>query len=257
MITIKTPEDIAKLRKAGKILAQILKELSETTVEGISTKEIDDKANELCKKYKSVPVFLNYQPYGADRPYPASICVSINDEIVHGIPNERPRILKTGDVVTLDMGISYQNMIVDSATTVGVGKVDAGAQKLMDVTRGALAAGIKASQVGARTGDIGLAIESFVKKNSKFGIAENLGGHGVGYEVHEDPFVPNIGKKGQGPALKPGMVIAVEPIINEGTPRATMDSDGYTYRTADGKRSAQFEHTIVITEKGPEILTVL
>ena len=257
-----------KLRKAGKILAEMLSLLSKKAVPGVTTLEIDNYTNELCKKYGVVPVFLNYQPYGAERPFPASICVSINDEIVHGVPNETPRTLAEGDIVSLDMGVSYEGMIVDSAVTVGVGQIDEKAERLLDATRGALKAGIKAAQSGSRTGDIGFAIEDFVNKEAKsfaekndiknikpFGIAENLGGHGVGYEVHEDPFVPNFGKKNQGPVLKPGMVIAIEPMLNEGTDRIMLGRDGWVYQTLDGKRSAHFEHTILITDKGPEILT--
>ncbi len=268
MITIKKEEDIVRLRKAGKILAAMLVELSKKTLPGVSTLDIDNYTNELCKKYGVVPVFLNYKPYGASRPFPASICVSINDEIVHGIPNETPRTFKEGDIVSLDMGVSYEGMIVDSATTVGVGKIDEAAQRLLDTTRGSLKAGIKAAVSGSRTGDIGFAVEDFVNNESKifaektglkkikpFGIAENLGGHGVGYEVHEDPFVPNFGKKNQGPILKPGMVIAIEPMLNEGTDRIMIGRDGWVYQTLDGKRSAHFEHTVLITDKGPEILT--
>jgi len=256
MITLKTKEEIALLREGGAILAAILKKTAEAVRPGISTKDINDLVNKLCAEYNVTPVFLNYKPYGAPRPYPASICVSINEEVVHGIPNEKPRVLKDGDIVSLDMGISYKNLITDSAITVGVGEIDARAKKLLEVTEKALYIGINAAGVGAKTGDIGYAIEKYVKPQG-FSLPVELGGHGVGHSVHEDPFIANFGKKGQGPALKPGMVIAIEPMVNEGNARVSFDEDGYTVRTSDGKRSAHFEHTVAITENGPEILTQL
>jgi methionyl aminopeptidase len=255
-ITIKTKEEIEILREGGKILARILNELKEKAVPGVDTNALNDVANELCKKYGATPTFLNYLPHGAPRPYPASLCVSINDEVVHGIPNEKPRILKEGDVVSLDMGIKYKNLITDSAITVGVGKIDAQAQRLLKINEQALYAGIDAAVVGAHTGDIGDAVEKIVKP-AGFSLPVELGGHGVGYEVHEDPFIANFGKKGQGPVLKPGMVICIEPMVNEGKAKIIFEDDGYTVRTADGKRSSHFEHTVAITESGPEILTKL
>ena len=256
MITIKTPDEIKTLREGGRILVRILDMVSKKTIPGVSTDELNDYVNELCNKEDVIPVFLNYTPYGAKRAYPASICISINDEVVHGIPNEQPRILREGDIVSLDMGISYKKLIVDSAITVGVGEIDEKAKRLLDITKKALEVGVNAVHEGVKTGDIGEAIESFVKKY-KFAIAEDLGGHGVGYHVHEDPFIPNIGMKGQGPALKEGMVIAIEPMLNEGTAKVYIDKDGYTIKTADGKRSAHFEHTVAITKDGCEILTSL
>jgi len=254
MITIKTKEEIEILRQGGKILADILADLASFVAPGITTMQINDRVNKLCKEKDATPVFLNYKPDGAPRPYPASICVSINDEVVHGIPNEKPRVLKEGDVVSLDMGILYKKLITDSAVTVGVGKIDAKAEKLLKINEQALYAGIDAAVVGAHTGDIGYAVEKVVKPHG-FGLPVELGGHGVGYAVHEDPFITNFGKKGQGPALRAGMVIAIEPMLNEGTPDIIFEADGYTVRTADGKRSSHFEHTVVITEEGPEILT--
>ena len=255
-ITLKSKEEIAILKEGGQILARILNELKLKAVPGVSTKELNDLADELCKKYNVRPTFLNYQPHSAPRPYPASLCVSINDEIVHGIPNEKPRVLNNGDVVSLDMGIEYKKLITDSAITVGVGEIDSKAKKLLELTEKALYAGIDAAVVGAKTGDIGVAVEKIIKP-AGFGLPVELGGHGVGYEVHEDPFIANFGKKGQGATLKPGMVICIEPMVNEGTAKAIFEDDGYTVRTADGKRSAHFEHTVAITESGPKILTTL
>ena len=173
---------------------------------------------------------------------------------MHGIPNETEKLIKEGDIVTLDAGLIHEGLFTDSALTVGVGKIDAKAKKLIDTTKKALAVGIKAVRAGATTGDIGFAIETFVKPYG-FGIVRELAGHGVGYGVHEEPFVPNFGKKGEGVELRTGMVIAIEPMLNEGGADVVLDADGYTYRTKDGSRSAHFEHTVVVTEYGAEILT--
>lgn len=254
MVILKTPEQIQTMREGGALLASILLSVKEKVVPGISTKELNDYADELCKKNAVTPVFLNYTPYGSSRPYPASLCVSLNDEIVHGIPNEKPRVLKEGDIVSLDMGIKYQGLIVDSALTVIAGKGDPYAERLLKVTEEALYAGIDAANAGKRTGDIGHAIEKAVKPHG-FSLPEELGGHGVGQSVHEDPFVPNFGKPKQGVLLKEGMVFAIEPMVNEGSKKIYLDRDGYTYRTADGKRSAHFEHTVAIVDGVAEILT--
>jgi methionyl aminopeptidase len=198
--------------------------------------------------------FLNYQPAGAKRPYPASVCISINDEVVHGIPNEKLKIFKEGDIVSIDVGLIHKNLIVDSAITVGVGKIDEVAERLLTTTRQALEIAIIATKAGGTTGDIGYAVQKFVEP-SGFSIIEDLCGHGVGYEVHEEPFVPNFGVRKRGPILPIGLVIAIEPMLNEGSKDIVLDKDGYTYRTKDGKRSAHFEHTVVVTENGAEILT--
>ncbi|MCC7004317.1 type I methionyl aminopeptidase [Candidatus Nomurabacteria bacterium] len=256
MITIKTPQEIMTLKEGGKHLAFVLSLLTKEVKPGVSTSYLNDVAIREIGKLGDKPAFLNYTPYGAKRPYPAAICISVNDEIIHGIPNENSKILKEGDIVSLDLGIVHNGLITDSAVTVPVGKVDESAKKLLKVTSAALLAGIKAAKGGGFVGDIGAEIEKHAKK-AGFGIAEELCGHGVGYSVHEDPYVPNFGKKGQGPKLKPGMVIAIEPMFNEGTGKTKIDKDGYTFRTADGKRSAHFEHTIVITDGKPEILTVI
>lgn len=253
MITIKKPEEIALLREGGKRLAFILRELVQAVKVGGAAKELDALAYKLALDGGDKPSFLGYTPYGARDPYPGSICVSINEEVVHGIPTEE-KIFKDGDVVAIDMGLVHAGLITDAAVTVIVGKGDPKAKKLVSTTRKALELGIKAARGGARVGDIGFAIESYVRPLG-FGLAEGLAGHGVGYEVHEDPYVPNTGKAGEGPLLKPGMVIAIEPMLNEGTDAVVFDKDGYTVRTRDRKRSAHFEHTILITEKGAEVLT--
>lgn len=267
-VTIKTAADIDILRKAGKILAGILGELAKAVKPGISSQSLEDLARKLTSEGGAKPAFLGYTPYGAPRPYPAALCLSTNDVVVHGIPNINPYKLKEGDIVTLDMGISYQGMIVDSAVTVGVAEVDAQGKQLLKAGKESLDAAIElckhwpkhslGKKPGIKTGDIGAAIEKageYYRKKYGFHFAEGVGGHGVGYHVHEDPFVPNFGQPGQGVVLKPGMVIAIEPILNEGDERITLDDDEYTYRTFDGKRCVHFEHTVLITETGAEILT--
>lgn len=254
MITKKKPKEIEILREGGRRLADILARLSAMVAPGVSTLTLNEKAAEILKEYGDKSSFLNYQPYGAKRPYPATLCVSINDAVVHGIPNETPVHLKEGDIVSLDMGLIHRGMYLDGAVTVPVGVIDAASQKLLNITREALMVGIKACKSGATSGDVGFAIESFVKPYG-YGIIEELAGHGVGYKVHEDPYMPNYGKKGEGEMLEPGMVLAIEPMLNIGSKKIKLDKDGYTYRTADGSRSAHFEHTILITEKGAEILT--
>ncbi|MEK7163480.1 MAG: type I methionyl aminopeptidase [Patescibacteria group bacterium] len=253
-VKIKTAKDIEILRAGGRRHAFILNEVAGAVAPGISIKDLDNLAARLILEGGDKAAFLGYKPYGAKRPYPASLCVSVNDAVVHGIPNEKSYILKEGDIVSLDLGLEHRGLITDMAVTVPVGKIDAKAKKLIKITREALELGVKAAKPGSTTGHIGEAVESHVAPHG-FGIVEELAGHGVGYGVHEDPYIPNYGKAGEGEPLVPGMVVAIEPIINEGTKKVKLDPDGYTYRTADGKRSAHFEHTIVITDRGCEILT--
>ena len=254
MIRIKTKEDIAILREGGKRHAYILKELARMTKPGVRTAELNQRAEELIREGGDTAAFLNYQPYGAKRPYPASVCISVNDEVVHGIPNENDRELKEGDIVSIDLGIVHKGMVTDAAITVPVGAISPECARLIEVTREALMVGIKAAKGGRRVGDISSAIERIGIANG-YGIVEDLAGHGVGYEVHEDPYVPNYGDPGIGETLKPGMVIAIEPMFNIGSKKIKLDKDGYTYRTSDGKPSAHVEHTVVITKSGAEILT--
>ena len=254
MVTIKTKADIAILREGGKRHAYILKEVAKLVKPGVHVVKLDEKAAELIREGGDTPAFLNYQPYGAARPYPATLCVSINDEIVHGIPTEGDKILNEGDIVSLDLGLVHKNLITDGAITVPVGKIKPELEELLSVTKSALMAGIKAAKAGARVGDISNAIQTIGVAHG-YGIVEELAGHGVGYHVHEDPYVPNFGRAGKGDLLKEGMVIAIEPMFNLGTKKIKLDTDGYTYRTADGKPSAHFEHTVVITKSGVEVLT--
>lgn len=253
MIIIKTPAEIEILREGGRRLATILYKVKEKVAPGISTKELDDYAYKLIKEGGDEPAFLNYKPEGADFPFPASLCTSVNDEVVHGIPRSN-KILKEGDIIAIDLGLKHKGLFTDMALSVAVGEVSNGNKKLLEVTERALMVGIAEARGGNRTGDIGHAIESFVKPY-KYGIVEVLSGHGVGREIHEDPYIPNFGKKGTGVKLVPGMVIALEPMLNNGTKNVKLDKDGYTFKTADGKKSAHFELTILITDTEPEILT--
>ncbi len=254
MIIIKTPEEIEILREGGKHLAVVLYKVKDMVKPGVSTKDLDTYAEQLIREMGDVPAFLNYRPEGASKPFPASLCVSVNDEVVHGIPNKN-RILKEGDIVSLDLGVKHQNLFTDMAITVPVGAISKENIQLLRITEDALLVGIEAAQAGSTTGDIGFAVENFIKSSGKYGIVEVLSGHGVGRAIHEDPYIPNFGKRGKGEKLVPGMVVALEPMINLGTKNVTIDADGYTFRTADGQNSAHFEHTILITESGPEVLT--
>lgn len=255
MITKKSAVEIATLRTAGGILSKILKTLAKETVAGISTLDLDDRAMELVEEYGAEPVLLGYHPEFADIPYPAGICISVNNCVQHGIPSAEI-ILKEGDVVNLDMSIGYEGMIVDSGITVGVGEVSDVARKLMAATQEALTLGIKQVKPGNHIGDVSHAIQTLVESRG-FRCVEVLCGHGVGYSIHEAPLIPNTGRAGTGPLIEVGHVYAIEPIVNVGSPDVWFDDagDGYSVYTKDGSISAHFEHTVVVTDTGVEILT--
>lgn len=253
MIRLKSEKEIEIMKEGGKRHAFILKEVAKNVKPGISTKSLDEIALKLIKEGGDEPAFLNYTPEGVSYPYPASLCVSVNDEVVHGIPLEEI-ILQEGDVVSLDLGLVHRGLITDGAITVPCGKISKDAKTLIEVTKKALDSGIREAKAGNTTGDIGFAIQEFVKPYG-FGIVKILSGHGVGYSVHEDPYVPNYGKRGDGEKLVPGMVIAIEPMLNIGSGTVYGTEDEYTYITKDGSISAHFEHTVAITEKGPVVLT--
>lgn len=255
MIRLKSPEEIEIMREGGRRLAKILSVLASKVRPGISAFELEEEALRLIKEGGDKPAFLGYQPQGAKRPFPAALCVSINDEIVHGIPNEAEKIIKEGDIVSLDFGILHRGLITDAAVTVPAGAIDEQSKKLIEITKMSLENGIKAAQLGNTIGDIGAAISKVVQP-SGFTLADNLVGHGVGYRVHEDPYVPNFGIGGKGEKLVAGLVIAIEPMVNAGQSHTQISSDGYTIKTRDGSRSAHFEHSIAITEKGNIILTL-
>lgn len=256
MIRLKTKKEIEILKKGGNLLVRIVDEISMLVAPGVSTEHLNDEAIDCMERLGVEPVLLGYQPEFAPRPYPAAICTSVNDVVVHGIPNENSITLKEGDIVSIDVSICYEGLIVDMARTLPVGSIDPVARKLLSVTKEALVIGIKAAQPGKHIGDIGHAIETFVRPHG-YGIVEDLCGHGVGYAVHEEPMVQNVGAPGTGPELKPGLVIAIEPMLTLGDKRVIFDrEDGYTVRTKDHSLSAHFEHSIAITENGPEILTL-
>jgi len=216
---------------------------------GVIEKELDEIARREFKKRGVVPTFLNYgQP-----PYPATVCVSVNDEIVHGIPGERE--IADGDIVSVDIGCTYKGFVADMAVTVGVGDVSPQAQRLIEVTREALWRGIAASRAGNRIGSIGASIQAYVEGEG-FSVVREYVGHGVGRQMHEDPQVPNYGSPETGPILRPGMVIAIEPMVNVGDWRTKRDADNWTVRTMDGSLSAHFEHTMAITDGEAEVLTL-
>lgn len=253
-MTIRDASEREALIEGGRRLARVLNELRAMVAPGTSTEALDDKAEALIRDGGDEPAFLGYTPEGAARPYPATLCVSINDEIVHGIPNEEPKTLKEGDIVGLDLGLRHDGVIVDAAITVPVGNIDVATKKLLSATETALQAGIDAARPGAHVGDISSAIQKEIE-HAKFSVVKSLGGHGVGDLVHEEPFVPNFGRPGSGPALEEGMVLALEPISSAGKGAVVLAPDGYTYRTKDGSRSAHFEHTILIEKDGARIVT--
>ena len=248
-IVVKSRDEISIMRESGRILAETLQVVVDRLRPGIIEKELDEVAHKEFKRRGVTPTFLGY----ASPPYPATICVSINDEIVHGIPGKRE--IMDGDVVSIDIGCTHKGFVADMAVTVGVGKVSPEAQKLIDVTREGLWQGIGAARGGARTGDIGAAIQAYVEGEGLAVVREYVG-HGVGREMHEDPQIPNYGTPGTGTQLRPGMVIAIEPMVNTGDWRTKKDADNWTVRTLDGSLSAHFEHTLAITEGEAEVLTL-
>ncbi len=255
MITKKTPEEIEVMKEGGAMLAKLLKELAKVAVAGNSTLDIDDRLMELAEKWGFSPILLGYHPGFADYPYPAAACISVNDCVQHGIPSDTV-ILKEGDVVNIDTVIEYKGFVVDSGITIGVGEISADAKKLLNVTQEALAHGIKAAKAGNHIGDISAAIQTFVESRG-LSVVEVLCGHGVGYQIHEEPTIPNFGKAGTGPLIEVGHVYAIEPIVNFGKKDVYFDDegDGYSVYTKDKSWSAHFEHTVAITENGPVILT--
>jgi len=253
MITTKTPEEIKILSEGGKILASILNEVAEKATVGISTQELNDLAKNLIQKTGGRPAFLNYAPpSSADRKYPASLCVSINEEIVHGLPSGRT--LKEGDIVSLDLGLEYKKLFTDMALTIGIGHINPKHDRLINITKEALIKGESVLRDGATLGDYGFVIQQVAKSNG-FGVVKDLVGHGVGYLPHEDPDVPNYGERRRGLELKVGMVFALEPMICEGKGDIVLSEDNWTWKTKDGLFSAHFEHTIVVESSSCRILT--
>ena len=246
-------KEIQNLRKAGKILAGALRHTAALVVPGVTTAALDLAAEAYIRKEGGKPAFLNYAQDNSAYPFPAALCVSINDEVVHGIPSEE-RVVEEGDLVMLDLGVNYNGYFSDAAITVCAGKGDEAGVKLIKATEEALAAAIKIVKPGVQVGDIGAAIAAVARKHN-LAVVDALGGHGLGKVPHEDPHIPNVGTKGRGVKLPEGSVIAIEPIFTEGVGDVFLESDQWTYKTVDGSRSAETEHTILITKDGAEILT--
>jgi methionyl aminopeptidase len=254
MIRLKTEKEIQLLAEGGRILADIMRASKKFAIVGANSDEVNTFFHNEILKAGCTPAFLNYRPHGAKRPFPATICVSVNHEIVHGIPNENPKIFQEGDIVTFDAGLIYQGLYLDHAWTYGIGTISKEARTLLQATEEALYIGIKQAKIGRQIGDISNVIEERAYKDDLF-VVDGLSGHGVGYEIHEDPYVPNIGDPRTGERIEEGLVIAIEPMFALGASDILLDKDGQTYITADGSLSAQFEHTIAVTKSGPIILT--
>ncbi|SCJ70537.1 Methionine aminopeptidase 1 [Anaerotruncus sp. 2789STDY5834896] len=248
MITLRSAKEISDMKAACKLSAEALALAGSLVAPGVTTREIDAKVKKFITSHGAKPSFLGYGGF------PGSACISINEQIIHGIPGDR--VIEEGDIVSVDVGAFYKGYHGDNAATFGAGKVSPAAQKLMDATRESLLAGIEAAQPGNRIGDIGHAVETYVTERG-YSVVRDFIGHGVGHELHEDPEVPNYGRAGHGPRLTPGMTIAIEPMVNEFGSQVEILKDGWTVITKDGGLSAHFEHTIAITASGPVILTAL
>jgi methionyl aminopeptidase len=246
MIPIKSESDLAVMRRAGEILAQVMRKVQQETRPGITTRELDRLAEDLIIENKAKPAFKGYNGY------PATLCISINEQVVHGIPDERR--LEDGDIVSLDLGLDYQGYFSDLAVTVPAGKIDPKARKLIDTTRQALNEGIKKAVSGNHLSDISWAVQRYAEKNG-FSVVRQFVGHGIGRRLHEEPEVANFGQAHRGPVLRAGMVLAIEPMINAGTWECEVLADGWTAVTKDKALSAHFEHTVAVTDSEPQILT--
>jgi methionyl aminopeptidase len=250
-IPIKTRGEIEKMRIAGRHVAEILLELRDLVKPGITTQELDRHAEKAIGARGVVSSFKGYGPNGLP-PYPAVLCVSVNEEIVHGIPG--PRVLEEGDIVSIDFGVHFEGWHGDSALTVPVGRISDSLARLLEATRESLNRAIASMRVGQRLSDIGHAVESHVRPFG-YSVVQDFAGHGIGAAMHEPPWIPNYGSPGRGPRLAPGMVFAIEPMVNTGRPDVEILDDEWTAVTADREPSAHFEHTILVTEEGPEVLT--
>ncbi len=247
MIVIKSPRELALMRQAGRIVAQVHERFRDIVRPGISTAELERVASRIIEREGAVPSFKGY------RGFPAAICASINEEIVHGIPSPE-RVLEEGDIISLDVGVIYKGYQGDAAITLPVGEVDEEVRRLLEVTQDALAAGIGQSRAGKRVGDISAAIQRHAETNG-FNVVREYTGHGIGQQMHEEPQIPNFGRPNRGRRLRPGMTFALEPMVMAGDWRTRVLSDDWTVVTADGSLSAHFEHTLAVTDGEPEILT--
>lgn len=247
MIVLKTPEEIEIMRRAGRLVAMTLDMVEQEIAPGLSTAQLDLLIEDFIRSHGAIPAFKNYQGY------PASACISIDDEVVHGIPGKR--VIREGEIVSVDVGTIVDKFYGDSARTFPIGPVSPEKQRLMDQTKAALMAGIDKARKGNKLGQVSAAVQ-MVAESQGYGVVRQLVGHGIGRKMHEEPQVPNFGSPSEGPVLKTGMVLAIEPMINMGTYDVKTMPDGWTVVTADGMPSAHFEHTVAITDNGPDILTL-
>jgi len=252
VISLKSPREIDIMRRANVIVAEVLQELKRRVAAGVTTLELDEFAEELTLKKRAIPAFKGYSVAG--RVFPRCLCVSINEEIVHGIPSTRA--LREGDIIGLDYGVIYDGFYGDSAVTVGVGKISEAAERLMEVTRRSLYKGIEQLQVGKRLGDLGFTVQQ-TAESAGYSVVRAFVGHGIGKKLHEEPPVPNYGEPDRGIRLQEGMVLAIEPMVNAGGSEVEIKEDGWTAITKDGSLAAHFEHSVAVTKNGPIILSEL
>jgi len=248
MVTLKSSRELTLMREAGRIVAQVLEAMKAKAAPGVTTAELNEEAERLIRKMGAIPSFKGYHGY------PAAICTSINEQVVHGIPDGRR--LKEGDILSVDVGAIFKGYHGDAAITIPIGDVSADAQRLLEVTEGALWAGIAKARAGLRTGDISAAIQEWVERRG-MSVVREYTGHGIGRTMHGDPQIPNFGRPGTGYILRPGMTFALEPMVNLGTWKTKVLGDGWTVITEDGRLSAHFEHTVAVTDGEPQVLTVL
>ncbi|HIE38445.1 MAG TPA: type I methionyl aminopeptidase [Anaerolineales bacterium] len=253
MIHVKSNSELKKMRQAGRIVAEVLERMREWVAPGVTTGELNELAEAVIRSYGAVPSFKGYPPGGV-HPFPAAICASVNEELVHGIPG--PRVLQEGDIISIDVGAIYEGYHGDAAVTLPVGEIGEEARRLLEVTEGALYAGIAQTRAGNRSGDISAAIQAYAEGHG-YNVVREYTGHGIGRRMHEDPQVPNFGEPGRGTLLRPGMTIALEPMLLSGDYRVHVLEDNWTVVSADGRLTAHFEHTIVVRDGGAEILTRL
>ncbi len=244
-MVLKTPGEIQLMDEANRIVHQVLEAMGQTIAPGVTSRELDRLAEKIIRDAGGVPAFLNY------RGYPATLCISVNDVIVHGIPKDVP--LKDGDIVGIDCGVLYKGYYGDAARTFAVGRIDPEAKRLLEVTEEALRRAVAQVKPGGRLSDIGHAVQRYAESHG-FSVVREFSGHGIGTSLHEDPQIPNYGVPGKGPKLKPGMVLAIEPMVNAGGAGVRMDADGWTARTEDGSLSAHFEYSVAVTPRGARVL---
>jgi len=255
MIQIKTDAEVALMREAGLVVGRTLEALRAAAVPGVTTQDLDDLAESTIRAAGAIPSFKGYQPHPSIPPFPASICASVNDEVVHGVPG--PRALRDGDIISIDCGAILEGWHGDAAVTVPIGEVTDEAHELLRVTEESMWRGFAAARLGGRLTDISHAVESYARSQGAYGIVEEYGGHGIGTEMHQEPHLLNYGRPGRGPKLVKGLALAVEPMLTSGSRFTHELDDGWTVATVDGGLAAHFEHTFVLTDRGPWVLTAL